>query len=183
MSSTRTRRTTSLAVVLVAFVSLVAGACAGAPTGIPFNGGSFDVDVTIPSQTFSFNYGPCAVTVTTDEIPVSGATVTLPPVSIDLSQPTISVNNVAVSIPDATLAAGSFGVGCFGTTFATLSAQLSLVGAVQIGTATIDTASRTVTLADSSLTLTGSTVVLNGGVGEIPLPPIDIAIPSFTISV
>ncbi|MFM7061918.1 MAG: hypothetical protein ACKO04_00270 [Actinomycetes bacterium] len=180
---TSSRRLRAGSVVLVSFVALVASACAGAPTGIPFNGGSFDVDVTIPSQTFSVTYGPCTTTVTTDPIPVSGATVTLPPLNIDLSQPTITVGGASVSIPEATLAAGTFSIGCFGTTFATLNAQLNLVGAAEIGTATIDTAARTVTLTDSTLTLDGSTISFNAGLGDIPLPPIDIPIPSFTISI
>ncbi|MFM7063313.1 MAG: hypothetical protein ACKO04_07445, partial [Actinomycetes bacterium] len=122
-------------------------------------------------------------TVTTDPIPVSGATVTLPPLNIDLSQPTITVSGASVSIPEATLAAGTFSIGCFGTTFVTLNAQLNLVGAAQIGTATIDTAARTVTLTDSTLTLDGSTISFNAGLGDIPLPPIDVPIPSFTISI
>ncbi len=180
---TTPRRLRAGSVVLVSLVALVASACAGAPTGIPYNGGTFELDVTIPSQTFTVSLGPCSTTLTTDPIPVSGASVTLPPTNIDLSRPTITVTGASVSIPEATLAAGTFAVGCFGTTFATLTAQLNLVGAAQIGTATIDTAARTVTLTDSTLTLDGSSVSLNGGVGDIPLPPIDVPIPSFTISI
>ncbi|MFM7068311.1 MAG: hypothetical protein ACKOYM_02520 [Actinomycetes bacterium] len=173
------RRSTALAVALLA---VFAAACTALPSGIPFSGGTFSVDVTVPSQTFTIDYGPCSVTVTTDPIPVTGATVTLPPTSIDLSKPTITVSGATVTVPDSTLAAGNFGIGCFGTTFVTLTAQLNLVGTAEIGTATIDTVSKTVTLSDSTLTLTGSTISLNGGFGDIPLPPIDIPIPSFTIN-
>ena len=107
---------------------------------------------------------------------------TLPASTIDLSQPTVTLSGVTVNVPDATLAAGTFDVGCFGVTLATLTVQLSLVGTAEIGTATVDTVNRTVTLTDSTLDLVGSSIVLGGGLGTVPLPPISVPIPSFTIS-
>src|SRR5947209_490727 len=86
-------------VAVVALLGLVGAACTpGAPPSIPFGGGTFPIDVTIPSQSFTFNFVLCTATFATEPVVLSGASVTIPPVTVDPTQPTITIPNVTVAI-------------------------------------------------------------------------------------
>ncbi|MFM7063170.1 MAG: hypothetical protein ACKO04_06730 [Actinomycetes bacterium] len=164
-----------------AFAAFAMGACTPQPGSIPFDGGTFSVDVTVPPQTFSVDYLVCTTTATTDAINLTGATVTIPPISIDPSLSVISVPSATVDIPAGTSAAGSLTLTCFDRTFGPVEIQLSLAGSVTTQTATLNTATKTITLSSATLTLDGASIVIPG-IRSIALPPIDVSLGSITIS-
>lgn len=170
------------AAIAVAVVAVLGSACVP-PTGeIPLEGGTFDVDVTIPSQEFSYEFLFCDATASTDPIDLTGATIEVPSVSINPSQSVVTVPDVVVTIPSGTAAAGSINVSCFGTSLGNVGISLTIAGTATTETAVLNTATGELSLSGTSILLDGATVEIPG-VGSVPLPPFEVDLGSINVDI
>lgn len=168
--------------VVAAVVALVGAACTPPPSEIPLEGGTFDVDVTIPSQSFSYDFLVCDATASTDPIDLVGATITVPSVSINPSQTTVTVPDVLVEIPSGTAAAGSINVSCFGTSLGTVGISLTIAGTATTENAVLNTSTGELSLEGAAIQLDGATVEIPG-VGSVPLPPFEVELGSINVDI
>lgn len=180
LQETVRQRVRTRAAIGAAFVALLVAACTPAPGTIPFEGGTFDIDVTVPSQSFDVDFLICTTTATTDPIDLVGATLTVPSVDVDPTLSIISVPSSTLTIPAGTLAAGSLSIECFGETFGPVTIDLSLAGSVSTEAASLDTATQTISLDDATLLLDGAEVIVPG-IGSIPLPPFEVELGAISV--
>ncbi len=166
----------------VAVLALVAAACSPPPGGIPVQGGTFDVDVTVPSQSFSYDFLLCTATASTNPVQLTGATITVPSVVVAPGTSTITVPSVEVVIPSGTAAAGSLNISCFGTSLGTVDIALTIAGTATTGAAVLNMVTGELSLVDATIQLDGATVEIPG-VGSIPLPPFDVSLGDIQINI
>jgi hypothetical protein len=146
-----------LAIAAIAMVGVLAGACT-APGQITLRGPWTvplpPIDTTGPSTTVPVIPGLCETVYTPSGFRVSGATVTVPAISINLTG-TIDVPNVLVSIPAAVIALPSLQVNCLQTGLLTLAVDLVIPATVQIADAHLDLNTGVLTLVNPSVTING----------------------------
>lgn len=169
-----------MVVALVAMTALVGAACTAPPSSFPVAGGTYDIDVTVPSQSFSYDFLVCSATASTAPVQLTGAQVTVPSITVDPSLAVISVPNVAVEIPAGTAAAGQVSISCLGTSLGSVDISLTIAGTVTATDAVLNTATQQLSLAGATIVLDGATVEIPG-VGSVPLPPFEVDLGSIQI--
>ena len=177
---TQISRVRAGAFAAVALVAVMAAGCASVPPG-SYPGGTYSVDVALPGQAISHQFGQCTASVTVPEIPIPGATVTVPAFSVAEGQTSITVPNVMVSIPGATLAGGTAELVCDGETVGSVPFSITFAGTVAASEGTLDTATKTITLSDATVDLSEAAVDV-AGLPTFPLPTPTITLPEITVS-
>lgn len=176
--------------VAVAALLLTAAACTPAPGTTLFEGGTYDIDVVIPPQSFSSTFdvfeglGTCTVTATTPSVDIPDATLTLPPAELDLAQAVAVIPSAVVELPSATVSVGSVSLSCFGFHLFTVGFSISVEGSVSVQQATLDITTGKVVLADPTLTVTDAWVTFAGAPPEmepVRLDPFTVTIPSIDV--
>lgn len=182
----------TLAVALIGVVTLVSAACSPTPEGETtpdwFAGGTFPVEVSIPSQTTSATFdllwglGTCTTTVTTPSVEIPDGTLTLDPVEIDPSAATVTIPEASLDLPGSTISAGAISLRCNDAHIATIGLSIAFDGAASVQTATIDTATNTVTLAETELSITNASLAFAWeGATPVPLAPFTTTVPSISL--
>ena len=181
------RRVRSRLVALAAIVTVIGASCAP-PAPTTFNLGPLTEplpQIGATAQRVSVSLGPCSAGYTPPSFVITGATVTLPSVTIDLTQATATIPNVTVNIPAATIGLPSVNLGCniLGACICVSTAvNLELPARAVVKAATVNISTGVLTLTDPSFTITGVNLVFPGlGSLKIPLPDITIPLPTTTV--
>ena len=190
---TRAGRTRALRPALIAIAVLaVTAACTPTPGTNPVDGGSYVVEMSVPSQHFSndfelfFGLAICTASITTPEIHIPGTTVEVPPFEYDLDARTASLAQVSVQLPRSRVSAGSFSLTCNDQLIGTIGVSIEFDAVVSVRSGTLDLDSRVVTLDRPTITVTGAEATFAGapdGTPPAPLDPITIEVPEFEIRV
>lgn len=185
------RRGALTGAVVATALLLTAVACTPAPGTTLFDGGTYDIEVVIPSQSFSTTFdvfeglGSCTTTATTPAVDIPDATATLPPAELDLAESTAVIPSAVIELPSATVSAGSLSLSCFGFHLLTIGFSVSVEGSVTVQQATLDLATGKVTLSDPTLTVTEAWVTFAGAPPEmepVRLEPFTVTLPTIDVS-
>lgn len=177
-------------------VALLGAACTPSPDGSTptpdlFRGGTYQLGVTIPPQTFSNTFpvfgglGTCTATATTASVSIPGATLTLAAVEVDLERGTLTLPGARVDLPRASLSAGTLTLSCFGAVVGTVGFTVEFAGVASVQAATLDVANRTVTLSAPNLRITDASVAFLGGpagMRPVPLDPFEVTLPPVRVA-
>lgn len=191
----RSTRGAVAAVVLLA-MGLLGAACTPSPDGSTpspdlFSGGTYQLGVTIPPQTFSNTFpvfgglGTCTATATTASVSIPGATLTLAAVQLDLAAGTLTLPGARVDLPRASLSAGTLTLSCFGTVVGTVGFTVEFAGMASVQAATLDVVNRRVTLSAPTLRITDASVAFLGGptgMRPVPLDPFEVTLPPVQVA-
>lgn len=190
----RARTLTSRAVVLAALavVALASAACAPAVGGSSpdyFAGGTYPLDIDVPSQTFSEDFSffdaNCTASATTPSLSIPGATLTLQAAELDPLTMRATIPGATLDLPAATLSAGSIGVSCDGAEVFRLGVSVTFDATASVQSAQLDLSAGTATLSDPTITITDATATVSGiaGLDPIALDPITLNVPSADVPV
>ncbi len=178
-------------VAVLALVSAaVVAACAPMPGTTLEDGGTYVVEVSIPSQEVTnefplpFGLGTCTSAVNTPQVEVPGTTVEVPPFEYTIGDPTATIPGVTFELPRSRIAAGSFSLSCLGHELGRIGLSIEFEGVVTTRSATVDLATRRVTVNDTTLEVRDAEVTFAGapsGTPPVRLDPFTIEIPPFTI--
>jgi hypothetical protein len=180
------------AATLIAAIALLSAACAPPPDGAPeasmFDGGTYDVEVVVESQSISTEFTVlgltrCTTTAVTPAVDLRG-TMTLAPAEMPDGLTSVRIPSASVTIPRATISAGSLSLNCDGHHIGTIGLSVQFSAAASVQSATLDTVARTVTLADPTLSITDALVTFSGapaGTAPVPLDPITVTVPTISV--
>ena len=175
------RRIRLLGVMAVATASLLAGACTSpgtltlrGPWTIPIptintSGPPTKVDL-IPALP-----GTCTEILTPTGIKISGATLTVPQISVSIKG-TIDVPNVQVNIPKLTVALPAVKLTCGSFTILNVALLVKVPASVFLKDANVDLSTGSINLVDPSVTVHGVSLVLSGTNFGLTIP-ITLTIP------
>ncbi len=181
-----TRLTRTVAAVALLAVVAVAAACSPSPTAGIFEGGTYDLDLSVPpqhaSETFPlFGMGTCTVTVDTPEIRLAGATLVVGDAEIDQVDGTATISDARVVVPRSTVALGTVSLECFGNPVGTLAVAVDISATASLRAAVFDADDYTLTLVDPTISIPDARLLLTHDGTALPpiqLPPIEIAVPT-----
>jgi len=180
-----------LAAVVLTLAALGA-ACTPMPGTTWEDGGTYAVEVSIPSQEITnefalpFWLGFCVATVTTPEVEIPGTTVEVPPFEYEMGATTATIPGVTVELPRSRVSAGSFSLSCNGHELGRVGISIEFDGVVGIQSATLDLETSGVTLHDPTLRVTDAEATFAGapaGTPPVQLDPFTIQIPEFELRV
>lgn len=181
-----TRLTRTAAAMAIVAVMAVAAACTPSPTGGIFEGGTYDLDLSLPpqhaSETFPlFGMGTCTVTVDTPEIRLAGATLVVGDAEIDQTDGTATIADARVVVPRSTVPLGTVSLECFGHAVGTLGVAADISATASLQAAVFDAEDYTLTLVEPTISIPDARLLLTLDGTALPpleLPPIEVAVPT-----
>ncbi|MHB1137668.1 MAG: hypothetical protein ACYC2O_01845 [Microthrixaceae bacterium] len=177
------------AIVALASVAVLA-ACTPSPGTTLEDGGTYVVEVSIPSQQVTnefplpFGLGSCVAAVNTPEVEIPGTTVEVPPFEYTVGSPTATIPEVSFELPRTRVSAGYFSLTCLGHELGRIGLSIEFDGVATIQSATLDIASHRVTLNDTTLQVNDAELTFPGapaGTAPVQLDPFTLEIPPFQI--
>ena len=176
-----------VAVLAVATVAVLA-ACTPMPGTTLEDGGTYVVEVSIPSQQVTnefplpFGLGSCVAAVNTPEVEVPGTTVEVPPFEYTPGAPTATIPQVTFELPRTRVSAGYFSLTCLGFELGRIGLSIEFDGVATIQSATLNMANNQITLNDTTLEVNDAEVTFAGapaGTEPVRLDPFTLEIPPF----
>ncbi len=166
----------------------VAAACSPSPGMSMFQGGTYDLDLSLPpqhaSQTFPVaNLGTCTITADTPQITLPGATLTVGDAEFDQVAGTATIPHAEVVVPHAVVPIGTVSLSCFGNAVATLDVSVELEATASVQSAVFDADDNTITLTQPTISIPSAKLIVTGAPVPLPpiaLPPISVTVPTIT---
>jgi hypothetical protein len=176
-----------LATVVLALAALMA-ACTPMPGTTLEDGGSYVVEVSIPSQEVTnefplpFGLGTCIAAVHTPEVAIPNTTVEVPPFEYEMGATHATIPGVTVELPRSRVSAGSFSVTCNGHELGRIGVSIEFEAVVEVRSATIELETSAVFLHDTTIDVTDAEATFAGapaGTPPVQLDPFSVDIPEF----
>ena len=189
--SVTTSRTRSAAVVAALVLVAVASACSPAPGSSTFQGGTYDLDLSLPPQHAEQSFpipgvGTCTITVDVPQISLPGATLTVGDAEFDQTAGTATIPNASVTVPHATVPIGTVALECAGHAVGSISVAVELEATGSVRTVVFDAVNRTLTLTQPQLSIPSARILVTGTgleLAPLELPPIQITVPTVSLQV